>query len=129
MNNPEYTTLRLTRIRTGRELSPLVSIAEATVDDYPPLNAMTDEPASLLLSYIHESVEVWSEITPHDKIRSEKQITDQLSILDELGLHTYAAIYNKPMTSASGPWEMKVLVTFINRLDAEEAVTTVNIIA
>ncbi len=127
MDTSDNKVYELPRVRSGRSLAPLIAQAEGYAEDYPELNSMTTDAVKEFIQNVHDYSDIWDDIDISGRIDAEKVLTDNISILDELGLHTYATIYQKPMTSATGPWNMKVIVLFISPQDVEMAKAAIQV--
>ena len=90
MDASENKVYELVRVRTGHSIAPLIAQAEGYAEDYPELNSMTTDAVKEFIQNVHDYSDIWDDIDTSGRIDAEKVLTDNLSVLDELGLHTYA---------------------------------------
>jgi len=114
-------------MKHGKDLASLIAHAEGYAEDYPPLNEMTREAVAELIQNIHDFSDIWDDMSVEHRINAEKTLTDNLAVLDELGLHTYATMYDKPYDSPTGKWKMKTIVTYINPADKDAVISVINV--
>jgi hypothetical protein len=119
--------IHLDRIRDGKSLGSFISRAEATLIDNPPLSPTDSEHQKSFLQDVTDFVDIWNDMSITQKLDAAKNFDNQISVLEELGINIYANIVPKPMQSATGPWELQVLVIFLNPTDADHALTHVDI--